>query len=397
MSDFFIITHALGAVQGLFLATVLASSRRGSLPNRILAALMVAFSVDLGMAVYHAGGFDQAFPAFIGLDFPLAFLYGPLLYLYVRTLSDRQRHFQRIQWGHFVPFVLVVLLTVPFYLQSGTEKLAYVYADGSATWSTALGWINHLKLVHGLVYIGGILWLLRRHRSRVRDALSTMERVNLRWLRNLLLGIIAMMGFAIVLYVLSLGDGSPLIGLNPDTSYDDYMLLALALFVYAIGYFGLRQPEVFDARLHEPEAPSVAREAPTAPARYARSGMDADTAARHETRLRAAMEAERIYRRGDLTLQDLSDATGISPHHVTEVLNTRLGQHFYDFVNGYRVREVQERLIDPANTHLTLLAIGMEAGFNSKSSFNHTFKKFVGMTPSEFRARAASERTPTAS
>ena len=123
---------------------------------------------------------------------------------------------------------------------------------------------------------------------------------------------------------------------------------------------------------------------------YAKSGMDPETARRYKQKLLELMDTEKLYQRGDLTLQHLSDALSISPHHLTEVINTQLGQNFYDFVNGYRVREVQERLADPKYAHLTLLAIGMDAGFNSKSSFNAVFKKHTKMTPSQYRAHVSS-------
>ena len=115
--------------------------------------------------------------------------------------------------------------------------------------------------------------------------------------------------------------------------------------------------------------------------------MRPDEAAQHRDRLVALMETECLYRRGDLTLQDLADALGISAHNLTEVLSTQLGQSFYEVLNGYRVREVQARLLDPADAHLTVLAIGMEAGFNAKSSFNAAFKRHTGMTPSQYRQR----------
>jgi AraC-like DNA-binding protein len=86
-----------------------------------------------------------------------------------------------------------------------------------------------------------------------------------------------------------------------------------------------------------------------------------------------------------LTLAELALALSTTPHNLSEVINTRTGQNFYDFVNGYRVDEVKERLRDPNADHLTLLAIGLEAGFNSKSSFNAVFKKHTSMTPSEYK------------
>jgi AraC-like DNA-binding protein len=119
--------------------------------------------------------------------------------------------------------------------------------------------------------------------------------------------------------------------------------------------------------------------------------MNPDAARIHMQALIQAMDERKLYRKGDLTLQDLADVLGISPHNLTEVINTQSDQNFYDFVNGYRVREVQERLHDPRSAHLTILAIGLEAGFQSKSSFNAVFKRHTGMTPSDYRRHAGVE------
>jgi AraC-like DNA-binding protein len=97
------------------------------------------------------------------------------------------------------------------------------------------------------------------------------------------------------------------------------------------------------------------------------------------------MDETRPYRNSYLTLQELADALSISAHNLSQVINTRLGKNFYDFVNGYRVEEVKHRLRDPKYQHLTILAIGLEAGFNTKSTFNAFFKKHTGVTPSRYR------------
>ncbi|MEM9998081.1 MAG: helix-turn-helix transcriptional regulator [Bacteroidota bacterium] len=182
----------------------------------------------------------------------------------------------------------------------------------------------------------------------------------------------------------ALGGRNTPVGMNPSGLSDDLTLLAVIVFVYAIGYFGLRQPAITAPPvLPEPTAPSAER------VPYARSGMAAEEAAEQRDRLVALMEAEHLYRRGDLTLQDLAGALSLTPHNLTEVLSTQLDQRFYDFVNSYRVREVQARLTDPAYADWTVLAIGLEAGFNAKSSFNAAFKRHTGMTPSQYRRQHA--------
>jgi len=71
------------------------------------------------------------------------------------------------------------------------------------------------------------------------------------------------------------------------------------------------------------------------------------------------------------------------------VINSLQGQNFYDFVNQYRVEEVKQLMNSPKATQMTLLGLGMEAGFKSKASFNRAFKKFTKMTPSEYKQKLA--------
>ena len=97
------------------------------------------------------------------------------------------------------------------------------------------------------------------------------------------------------------------------------------------------------------------------------------------------MERERPYRDPDLTLADLVDRLDTTPHKLSEVLNSELGQTFYDFVNSYRVEEVRRRLAEARSKSLTVLTVAMDAGFASKSTFNQVFKRLTGHTPSAYR------------
>jgi AraC-like DNA-binding protein len=107
-------------------------------------------------------------------------------------------------------------------------------------------------------------------------------------------------------------------------------------------------------------------------------------------RLQEAMQRRSLHLRSGLTLQELAEEAGISPHNVSEVINTIAGQNFYDFVNGYRVEEAKRRLRDPQYRNLTILAIATDSGFNSKSVFNAFFKERTGQTPSQYRSTPSS-------
>jgi hypothetical protein len=115
----------LGAIQGVFLAGVLATKRRNRTANRLLAALMLGFSITLATTVYHAAGLLQVFPHFFGAAYLLPFLYGPLIYLYAVTAADRTHRLTRRDALHFVPFVAALIAALPIYLKSGADKIAF--------------------------------------------------------------------------------------------------------------------------------------------------------------------------------------------------------------------------------------------------------------------------------
>jgi len=122
---------------------------------------------------------------------------------------------------------------------------------------------------------------------------------------------------------------------------------------------------------------------------YSRSGLSQQAARRHLAELVALMEKEKPFRKSTLTLQQLADRLEVSRHHLSEILNAERGESFFDFVNAYRVDEVKRMLEDRSYEQLTLMAIAEEAGFSSKSTFNESFKRRTGLTPSEYRENLA--------
>lgn len=381
--DWLTILILLGAAQGCFLAAVLATQRRNRTANRILAVAVFAFSIQMISVVYHAVGFEQVFPHFFGAAYPLPMLYGPLIYLYAVTAGDRARRLQRWDWLHFVPFVVVVAVGLPIYLMSGAEKIAFHRQMQAGFRPVTLQVIDSLKYVSGVAYTVATIVFLQRHRRRVEDSYSTLERVNLRWL-------LLLAGGGAVVWTLALAFHlTDILNLAAVGQEDDVVALALAIMVYAIGYMALRQPEVFTLPTGEWRAPtpSVPPPPPAPSARYERSGLSPREAGALKERLLALVDQDHLYRDSALTLNDLAGRLGTTPHKLSEILNAQLGQSFYDFVNGYRVREVQRRMADDRSQHLTLLSLALDAGFASKSTFNHVFKKQVGQTPTEYRRR----------
>ena len=91
-----------------------------------------------------------------------------------------------------------------------------------------------------------------------------------------------------------------------------------------------------------------------------------------------------------LSMDKLADELSMSTSHFSKLINTYSGQNFSDYINEFRIRQSKKLLSDKDFEQYTIVAIGLECGFNSKSTFYTAFKKFTGQTPSDYREKFAS-------
>ena len=116
-----------------------------------------------------------------------------------------------------------------------------------------------------------------------------------------------------------------------------------------------------------------------------RAGLSRDRIEELSRRITHLMEGEKLFQETELTLHQLANKLQVPAYQVSQTLNEGMGKNFYDLVNGYRVNEAKTLLLDSKNRNYTILSVGFEAGFNSKTTFNTVFKKFTGLTPTEFK------------
>lgn len=361
----------LGAIHGLVLAVLLAGKKVNKLSNRILGVLMLVFSLDLGMAAFLGFGQPVEYTFLLGLDFPITMLYGPLIYLYSKTLMYGQHHLKRSDWIHLIPFILLLIYTIPFYMLSSTEKLDLLNEDGGLNYGPEF--IIHIKVFFNIAYIPFISKEFLAYRRKLRANYSSIEERNLSWLGGFFIGFLILAGVSAGLHLLNSTT-------DLDIPYTNYTLLAVTIFVYSVGYMGLRQPEFFVDYPEDEEA-----EETEVQDKYSRSGLNEEEGRKLMDALTLLMAKEKPYQNNELSLRELAGMMEISTHNLTEIINRYADKNFYEFINAYRIEEVKEKIQDPAFEHYTLLSLGLDAGFNSKSSFNSVFKKMTGMTPSEYK------------
>ena len=372
----------LGTVQGFFLAILLFTKYKSNPANRYLGLLILFYSLFIVNSMLSSTeALQRHYPHWLLIFSGLPFLFGPLHMIYVAELTDSHLKFARMHWYHFLPFIIYK----SFYLQTifiSREELQTVFLE---IWQNNpplhIVVFGLLTTITGIFYIIMALVVFNRYSSKIKNVYSSLEKVNLYWLRFFTYA-------ALFVWLVVLAQNILSISRVSIKEHFNLVPLLTSIFVYAIGYIGLFKSEIFEQQevrnnlrqAHELEAGKTGR-------KYEKSGLDEQKAAELLSRLQKLMEDERLYLNPNLTLNELSEKLGITNHNLSEILNTRVSQNFFDFVNQYRVNEVKKMLEDKRNDHLTLLAIALDAGFNSKSGFNLIFKKFMHCTPSEYRQK----------
>lgn len=118
---------------------------------------------------------------------------------------------------------------------------------------------------------------------------------------------------------------------------------------------------------------------------YKNSGLNDEMSELLFQKLKVHMDKNRPFLDENLSLTMLAAQLGITTNQLSQVINQKSASNFFNFINGYRVEAVKEKLKDPVYQHYSLLAIGYDCGFRSKSSFNKIFKEMAGQTPSQYQ------------
>jgi AraC-like DNA-binding protein len=218
---------------------------------------------------------------------------------------------------------------------------------------------------------------IRKHQENLKDLVSyTSNVITLNWLK------ILSISFYVAFFILFILGGLNMIG--NFIPFDPYFVVFtfITLFTFVYSFYGIKQPAIFG------EAVKIDSEEKKEPEKYTKSGLKEKQAELYLQKLISIVETEKPYLNRDLSIQDLSDLTGIPKHHITQVLNEKHGKNFFTFINEYRVKEVISRFSDKKNNNFTILAIAFDSGFNSKTTFNSFFKSQTGLTPSEYREKS---------
>jgi len=347
----------IGFSQSLFSATLfLLVKKEQSLSNKILSAWLFIFAFEfLSTAIDHTLGFTHLTNPFL--------IFNPLLYFYSRSLIKAGMKLRWRQLWHVAPYLF---FKIGAYLDSTQISFSDFYNISINTW---------FNFTFGVISVGSFfgysilsLIMVHRYRMNLKNEFSTLSsKITLGWL---IFVIIVYLSFMVTAYLLGLIDL-----LFREETFVTIITYTFSLgLIYIFSFYGLLQQQIYTLVAEEQTE------------KYKNPRLSPQTINEEVAKLKKYFQEEEPFLDSELSVYTVSEKLALSRHSLTEVLNTGTGRNFYQFVNDYRIERVKQKLVDPGFRKYSIDAIGFECGFKSKSTFYDVFKKYTGLTPSQFRA-----------
>ncbi|ASZ14238.1 helix-turn-helix transcriptional regulator [Chitinophaga pendula] len=365
---------ALSLLLALFLLTV-QTSRKTS--NVLFASFLLIFTLDLG-GIFSGWLFRHSPSLEVGRE-QVAFLLMPAFYLYVLSVCYADFRLSPIHLLHLLPFLASNALLLPIFYMAGDAAREQYFTHFNDVPEN--NWIRISLYLQAAFYLIATFLTLKRFRIIYQQNYTASATMIYQWLSQatiLLSGLLALSTIRL-LFLFSITAAW--------LTWLQFALIVAALLLLC--WFVLKalyQPVLF--RGVDSTLPSVNTLLQTSPHNDT-TDISTNTAVPvyqdKINTLKQYMEETAPYLDPELTVQDLARQTGMPARDLSVLINHHLNQHFFDFVNDYRIRKAMSLLEDTAKKERNIQEILYEVGFNSKSSFNTAFKKRTGLTPTQYR------------
>lgn len=338
----------LAVGQGILLSALLFSSKKNKTANIYFAVLIFMITFKLALPFFYDLVDYEIFRYPLMIGDCLIFLFPALHFSYAYFLIFPEKHKTPKKFLLFIPFVFLVIwlgISIP-------DSPYTIYTN-----SFIYGLFLYSCVIYSLMLMFVVIRLINKYQKNLRDNLSNIEKIDLNWLKLITYTFIVMNLLVIFVYQFTNITISPIVE---------------AILIFMAGYFGLRQSEIFNSE----QVP---------PVKYKTSGLTSEKSNEIKTQLLSLLDDEKIYLKEGLTVSDLSSLLNVTNVYLSQVINERFNLSFYNLIAKYRSEEAARRLKADQYKHHTLSSIGFDVGFGSKSTFNSAFKKYIGVTPSEYR------------
>jgi AraC-like DNA-binding protein len=355
-----------GIAQGFFVALLLNNiTVKRSRANVFLSVLLIFLSFSIAHILFAGAVISHLSAEVYTLGDPTFFLIAPLLWFYTKESIGERVTLSKNLVLHFLPFLVVIFLSLT--LKSFDSDILFMhFLNQNQRLINVFFWISVVAQFSTYQFFIRKKWIA--YQEVIKQEVSNKEGIDISWVRFFLIVFLLINIF--FLFSLFTAIHLDYAAWQPRTT-----ALIFSLSVFALSYKGILQKELFQKVEARPEKIiEPLRDAlPTKPDEKLIG------------KLITYMIEKKPYLDSELTLSGLAKDLGISRSQLSLLINEGIGDNFYDFINKYRVEEVKKLMVDPQLKNYNLLGIALEAGFKSKSTFNLIFKRFTGLTPTEYR------------
>jgi AraC-like DNA-binding protein len=355
-----------GIVLGIFIILLINNKEvRKSRANIFLSILLMAFIFSIFHIRFAGNIIDhfsvKTFPA----GDPTFLLIPPLLWFYIEELTGSKVKFSLRSLLHIVPFLFIIFCSL--YLHTFSPDEQFIQFPWNHPRLTIIVFLI-IVIIQFSVYQFFVRKKWQNYQLLMQQEVSNTEGISISWINFFMtVFLIIILFFLVGLFVIIHFDLMAWLWKSVG--------IVFSLSVFALGYKGILQKEIFfpDELKKTNPVISTSSSAKSAPDRQM-----IDLLVNH-------MHEKKSYLNPELTLSKLAEELNWSRSQLSQLINDGIGENFYDFTNKYRVEEVKRLMVDPQFVHYNLLGLALEAGFKSKSTFNLIFKRFTGLTPTEYR------------
>jgi AraC-like DNA-binding protein len=373
--DFFSIATIIGMCISLFSALVIAAIKKTN-ANIIFSLFLVSVSITIfGFGVLIKTNLYLYFPHLLKISTPFILLLGPIFLFYIKTLIANKIILNKFSFLHIVPFILIILMTLPFYLKSGQYKIDYfhsILADKTYPSYITYEYVIFLLIsIHTSAYLFYSLYMILSYEKTIKNSFSSIDKINLNWLRKFIYLFFGLVIVMILIFIL-------IVFFIKFSFIYMFIPLSVTFVICYLSYKALIQPEILiGIDLKNMNSGSK-------PKQTVITNID-----KYIKILSSAMENDKLYRDPELSLSELALKLNLNRNLLSYIINNYFKMNFYDFINKYRIEDVKNFLTNNNKVkNFNIINVAMNAGFNSKGTFNAIFKKYTNMTPTEYRKKS---------
>jgi AraC-like DNA-binding protein len=351
-------------------------SRPDNEANRYQGLLLLSLSLGILEQLLNLTGYIVKVLPVTNFSEPLNLIYGPLIYLYVKRSIDQDSY--KKDWMHFIPFLIYLLYSLFYFVQSPEYKYNSYVDSFHPDWpllkvtssipEDPLGIrsiCNQLTIISMSVYLflSGVK-LVKKTKESHETVFNTKDET-LKSLRDMLMHFIILSLIFLVIKLSFRGDlGDYFIGI-----YISFFILLTSIKIMNDSTYFDHSASFMDVNFRK----------------YNKSTLTETNKQKILEKVILELETHQYFSDNLASLSSLAKKIGESPHHVSQVINEKLNKSFFNLLASYRIEEAKSILSDPKRDNLTIEEISEMVGYNSKTAFNNSFKRFTGKTPSEFR------------